>query len=266
MHFRVTFSVLKLGQLLPLSYQYELSAWIYKQIERTDSEFASFLHEEGYYNEGKRFKLFTFSNLFIPPPYEIIGDRIKIGATEISFTLSFLVNKAATNLIIALFKQRTFRLGDKITQIELKVKEVNSIDILLNDSATYRLRTTSPMMVSAPKMDKNNKLRHQYLSPIDTDFEHYFFQNLIRKYKTALAHQLIEEINIDQPMKLKLTSDRVKKQGVRISAYTPRETKIIGYQFNFEIQAPKELVRIGLMAGFGGDNAIGFGATRLLNY
>ncbi len=63
MRLKIHFRVVKPGQWLPLSYQYELSAWIYRIIGSADSDFAEFLHSKGYGRGKKRFKLFTFSNL-----------------------------------------------------------------------------------------------------------------------------------------------------------------------------------------------------------
>ncbi len=68
--------------MLPLNYQYPLSAWIYKVLARGDRGFAEFLHEQGYKMENqKTFKLFTFSNLRFPAnTYRIIRgtDRMEV--------------------------------------------------------------------------------------------------------------------------------------------------------------------------------------------
>lgn len=50
------------GNLLPLNYQYEQSAAIYKILASASEEYANWLHDNGYkFGRGKRFKLFTFS-------------------------------------------------------------------------------------------------------------------------------------------------------------------------------------------------------------
>ena len=48
MKLKITLEVKQKGQLLPLSYQYELSSWIYGLIYKGDNEFARFLHSKGY--------------------------------------------------------------------------------------------------------------------------------------------------------------------------------------------------------------------------
>ncbi len=264
MQFKITFQVQQPGQLLPLSYQYELSSWIYKLIGSSDSEFGQFLHSKGYVSGNKRFKLFTFSNLYVPPRYEILGDRMKVYSHEISFVVSFLVEKAAQGMILGLFKEQQLQLGDRISQLGLVVKEVQALPPPEIKGATHKLHATSPILVSEPQLRKDGKLQHQYLHPADEQYAHFFFKNLKDKYATARKHGLIEEIDMNSPLGFQLLSDKPKKQGIRIKAFTPAETKVIGYLYDFELTAAPELVRLGLLAGFGGENALGFGAVRVM--
>lgn len=264
MQFKITFKVLHPGQLLPLSYQYELSSWLYGLIGRADREFGDFLHSKGYVEKGKRFKLFTFSNLYIPPKFNIIDDRIKIWSSEISMMVSFLVDKPAMQMILALFDEQPFRLGDRISQVELRVQSVSNISMDVPEQKVYRLATIAPMVVTAPDVLPNGKIRHRYLSPQDADFEHYFFQNLLRKYKVARKYDLVQDVDLEASMHFRLASEKVKKQGVRIKAQTKQETKVIGYQFDFEVDMPRGLVELGVLAGWGSSNAMGFGASRVV--
>ena len=39
------------------------------------------------------------------------------------------------------------------------------------------------------------------------------------------------------------------------------ESKLIGYQFDFFLDAPAELIRIGYYTGFGEKNSVGFGCV-----
>ncbi|MDR0547602.1 MAG: hypothetical protein LBG77_08535 [Dysgonamonadaceae bacterium] len=53
------------GNQLPLNYQYELNAFIYRAIAQADSEYAGWLHENGFRLNGRSFKLFTFSRIYL---------------------------------------------------------------------------------------------------------------------------------------------------------------------------------------------------------
>jgi len=272
MQFKVVFRMLHPGQMLPLSYQYELSSWIYSLIYQANSDFASFLHSQGYVSGNKRFKLFTFSSLWIPPKFEIIDDRIKIHSPEISFVISFLVPQAAEEMIMGLFRLEQFRLGDKITQVDLQTQSIELIpEVQLltqrypGEILTLRLRTTSPLMVSQPETREGGKLWHQYKSPLDEGYEALLLKNLQHKYQTAVVHDLAKPLNGAADMSFRCLSREPKRRLIRIKAHTPAETKILGYMYDFELTAPVEYIRVGMLAGFGGENALGFGATRLLN-
>jgi len=49
------------GTLLPINYQYELSAWIYKVLNDGDPVFSEWLYFKGYKSKDKPLILFTFS-------------------------------------------------------------------------------------------------------------------------------------------------------------------------------------------------------------
>lgn len=264
MQFKIVFHVKHPGQLMPLSYQYELSSWLYRLIGSANSDFGEFLHSRGYVSGKKRFKLFTFSQLHVPT-YEILGDRMKVLSREVSFVVSFLVERAAQELILGLFHHQSLRLGDKISQIDLAVQSVYSLPAPDLAADRVRLRATSPILVSEPEERGDGRLTHNYLHPHDEAYAHFFFQNLLDKYDSARRHQLVEAVDTTQPMQLDILTPEPKRRGIRIKAFTPQETKIIGYVYDFELQAPRELLRVGMLAGFGGENALGFGGTKILN-
>jgi CRISPR-associated endoribonuclease Cas6 len=264
MQFKIFFRVIHPGQLLPFSYQYELSAWIYRMISHGDSEFGKFLHSRGYASEKKRFKLFTFSSLYIPE-FEPVDDRMKILCPEVSVVVSFLVEEAARDMIIGLFQKKELRLGDRISQVDLAVESVETLPSLTINTSTVRLKTTSPLLVSKPVELDNGKLRHEYLSPLHSEYEKYFIQNLEDKYHTAKKHKLAPPLTEQPQCGFHLLSEKPRMRGIRVKAFTPSETKIIGYMFDFELTAPSEIIRLGILAGFGGENAMGFGATKIIH-
>ena len=63
MKFKITLKLnRKYGNLLPFNYQYEQSAVIYRILAQADTQYSSWLHENGYQlNGSKRFKLFCYS-------------------------------------------------------------------------------------------------------------------------------------------------------------------------------------------------------------
>ncbi|MDR1861282.1 MAG: CRISPR-associated endoribonuclease Cas6, partial [Bacteroidales bacterium] len=83
------------GEWLPLSYQYELSAFVYRAIARADSDYSAWLHENGFRLDGKPFKLFTFSHLDVPK-YLIDKEngRMRIDCDRVTWQASFLPEKS----------------------------------------------------------------------------------------------------------------------------------------------------------------------------
>jgi len=242
---------------LPFNYAYPVSSWIYKVISKADGNYADFLHDRGYQVAGKRFKLFTFSPLNIPNrdiPKK--SDRIIINCDEITFVISFYMDKAAENFVMGLFKDQHFGLGDKISQVDFVVQHVESLPYEIKD-ISLKFRTLSPLVVSR----KNERGNDDYLSPTDAGYEELFVKNLIDKYlATGNEYMPIWE---NESISFKLISPEPKSKLTTIKADTKEQTKIKGYLFDFELTAPKPILEVGYLAGFGRYNAEGFGCVEV---
>lgn len=251
MRFKLHFELSKPGErTLPLNYQYELSSWIYRVLNNGSPEFSYWLHQKGYTDDHKSFKLFTFSNLHVPDR-SITGDRMEIRCREISLIISMFPEEMIGHFITGIFKDQEFRLGDRISRVPLRVSAIERVaDPVFSDRMAFRSR--SPLLVSF--LYPGDRYA-RYLPPDHPDYQKLFFRNMIEKYKTINGrdHPFKEAegiLNIISPVKMK---------GVVIKAGTPYESKIIGYLFDFRIQAPSELIRLGYYTGFGEKNSMGFG-------
>ena len=265
MRFKINFGLQRIGQLLPINYQYELSALIYQLIEAGDPKLAEFIHGQGYTLGKKQFRLFTFSNFYIPK-FQVLGDRLRIDSENISLTVSFYLPDAAQSLVMGIFKKQTpMSLGDVISQVNLRIEQIETMPIIPPDEMPIRLRTISPLVVTKAKETAKGKTIGQYLHPYDLDYSQYFFKNLLNKYNSLVKHGLAAPIDLKHRV-LKFEPltprEKVRKQGVLIKAHTPQQTKIIGYKYDFALTAPLPLIKLGMLAGFGNNNAVGFGATR----
>ncbi len=83
MRIKIEFKLSGKRQVLPMNYQYPVSAWIYKVLARGDNQFSEFLHEQGFCMENqKTFKLFTFSNFMFPTDKarQILSFQIPVAA------------------------------------------------------------------------------------------------------------------------------------------------------------------------------------------
>lgn len=258
MQFKLTLTTVTSNQTIPLNYQYELSAWIYKIIEKADAEYSDFLHNVGYSVGRKTFKFFSFSNLVIPN-FDIQGDRLQIRSEEITLFISFYVDKAAEHFIIGLFQDQKFSIGDIRSKASFHVKNIESLteaDI----GNTVLLRPLSPIVID----EKQEKGQNIYLSPSDKNFGNYLLENLFEKYRAT--EQVIPPGWQDFEMKFELLdAQKIKSRLVTLKANTKQETKVRGYShFKFRLTAPKELIELGLLAGIGRMNGQGFGFCELV--
>ncbi|MES2733368.1 MAG: CRISPR-associated endoribonuclease Cas6 [Bacteroidota bacterium] len=256
------------GERLPLSYQYELSAWLYRVIQAASPEFSRFLHEQGYplgnqETATKRFKLFTFSHLQIPT-YRVEKEkgRLWVQSPDVQLQVSFCLEEAAEHFITGLFMNQRFALGDKQSQIDFMVTAVEALPRPVF-TQTSSFRTLSPLCVSVSE-ERNGRLMPQYRSPEDPDFTACLLDNLINKYIALAQYQpagaSMSAQQEEPAMAFRLLSVPKEKKIV-IKANTPEETKIRAYLFDFELQAPIPLLEFGYAAGFGEKNSTGFGCV-----
>ncbi len=251
------------NDVLPINYQYEISAWIYKLIQASDPQFSKFLHKQGYFFEKKKFKLFTFSRLLLSG-FRLLGDRLILLDDEISLVVSFFIDDALLHFIKGLFMEQQLILGDNVSHVGFTVKNVESLpDPDFNETAVFRC--LSPITVGKPR-DDNGKLRADYISPGHPNFKSLFFKNLIDKYLAATGDNAIPSNDSnsfsDNDLRFILLS-QPRSRLVRIKANTPQETRVKGFEFDFELEAPVELLRFGYNAGFGEKNSLGFGCVEV---
>ncbi len=242
MRFRITFNRTGKQRMLPMDYQYYLSAWIYKVIGKADREFAVFLHTEGYSDGHRRFKLFNYSPLDFGKPvlwkekslFEIKTDRLTL---KVSFQLS----DAAEKFIIGLFNNQQAYIGDQFNGLDLTVSQVERLpDPEIRQTMFYR--AVSPVVVS--RLGEGDQYA-QYLSPEDAGYADLLKSHFLNKYQTVpYAESLPEAFEFEFKVK---SSPRSKL--VTIKPYTLQQSKVRGYVYDFELTAPVEIHRLLLSAG-----------------
>src|SRR4051794_13075965 len=110
MRLKLTLQTLHHPAFLPFNYQYPLSSAIYKIIRSADKEFATFLHNKGYGEGYKSFKLFTFSD--IKTSFIKNGDRMQLQNDHAELLVCFYIPQAAENFIKGLFLNQRLEIAD----------------------------------------------------------------------------------------------------------------------------------------------------------
>jgi CRISPR-associated endoribonuclease Cas6 len=258
MQFKISLRCRESNPVLPVNYQYELSAWIYRVIRNADAAYAEFLHRNGHTSGRKSFKLFSFSQLDVPK-YRIEADRLLIQSPVISLIIGFYLDRTAEEFIRGLFQDQQFRLGDRASQVAFSVETVEMRPLQWPDGpGPARIRMLSPLMIARKRPDD---APDEYLHPGDPDFGRLLFGNLLDKYQAATGQSPPSWWDTAR-FGFRVCDDREPRSKlITIKTGTTAQTKVKGWMFDFELDAPRELLEVGVLAGFGRMNAEGFGSV-----
>ncbi|MDR3665914.1 MAG: CRISPR-associated endoribonuclease Cas6 [Ignavibacteriaceae bacterium] len=255
--------------LLTLNYQYPLSAAIYKAIQKVDHEFAAFLHDKGYGEGAKSFKLFTFSD--IRTPFKIIGDRMQLLTGKATLIVCFHIPEAAENFIKWLFIHQQLEIADKKTKVIFSVEQVESVPSVLpagsstsdTSFATVIFQPLSPMVVGR----KNDRGHYDYRSPFDIGYTDCLLYNWLEKYQAASSINVIrlEQMKERVQIRVEFFPHPPQQRLIAIKQGTEAETRIRGYtKFRLKVTAPAELLELASNAGLGLHNAQGMGCVEII--
>lgn len=258
MRFRLILSIrTRKDPIIPFNYQYELSSWIYKIISNADEEYAYFLHQNGYESNRKSFKFFCFSNLIIPQYKVIKNVGFLLQTRQLALYISFYLDRAAEKFVSGLFRNQQGSIGTKEHQLDFQVERIEVAPIKITSEKVH-LQTISPLVIA----QKNNRGYKDYLHPLDKGFKELFIKNLIEKYKASDKDLPLSWQNY--PFELEVDKRNIRSKLITIKQGTPNAVQVKGYLFDFILQAPQELLEIGLTAGFGNENAQGFGMCDII--
>ncbi len=240
------------GDQIPLNYQYECSAVIYKILSKSDEEYSRWLHDNGFRLDGKQFKLFTFSRLHIPL-WKIQGTNLQLLSDTIEWEISFLPERSTQEFIQGLFREQTFELGNRDAKVKFTVRNIE----LMPSPAfteTMQFECLSPMCLNY----KRDNGGYTYIDPENPAAAELIKLNLLNKFKAFTGEEFSPAIF---PFEFKVLT-KPKSALVTIKANSPEESKIRGFLCRFQLTAPAELMKIMYESGIGGKNSLGFGMVR----
>ena len=249
--------------LLPINYQYPLSAVIYKIIQRADAHYAEFLHNQGYGTEHKRFKLFTFSDLKIP--FTIQQDRLLLTGREAKLIICFHLPQAMEAFVKGLFAHQQVEIADIKSRVQFTVSQVEMQPVLnginsSDEAVAVQLQPLSPVVAGI----KNNKGHYDYLSPEEPAFKETIVYNWKEKYATLYGHAAAE--NVFNKLHIEVTQARNNRSRlITIKANTEQQTRIRGFtHFKLNVCASKQALELMMNAGVGLYNSQGMGCVGIM--
>jgi len=256
MRFKLTLKVNKhkFGNTIPLNYQYEQSAVVYRILTDSSDLYDNWLYENSYKQENRYFKLFTYSRFFVPK-YRISSEdaRLLILCDNIDWYISFLPDYKTVDFVHNLFFNKVFQLGDKKSRVEFTVVQ---IDVLpsINYDCNAIFETISPMCIT--KRELNGKTT--YLPPTDS----YASQSIFTSLKTRYQIFYNKEYCGSEDFHLEILNEP-KSVLIKIKSDTPQETNVRGFMCRFKIKADPELMKIMYECGIGMKGSQGWGMVKL---
>ncbi len=256
---------------IPFNYQYQLHSAIISIINKSSHEYAEFLHKLGFeYNKKeerfgeiqqtkKYYKLYTFSNLKLFPRIQVKNGFKNV--REVEFILSTVVDKSFEHMILGIFSDNQFDLqffSDE--KLEFKITNVETLaEPVFTNQGKFICK--SPILVTTELNGKHHCL--DYMIPDERlKFIANLKQNLIRNYETFYKKEFTGtqdfEFSFD-PLYIARKNGKISKlKNIPINGHV---LKFKGFEAPFTIEADPELIKIGYQAGFGVNNAMGWGCV-----
>ena len=251
MRLQITMCAEHLPTGIPLNYNHSIASAIYQVLHTSSSDYSTNLHDRGFEFGGKRFKLFTFSQLRVSQRSVNNGELV-IRSNPITLYVSSPKEEFSKHLIDGMLKRPEIQFGDQHLRI-VEIRETPEPDF----NATQHFVCLSPITVST-HTDNPNLNSLQYCR-INGDFYKKVVDNLKRKY-TLLTGNEAESLNL----KLEFNQRYINERGGRISKLIDyKGTKIFGYLAPFRAIGSPELMRVGYQCGFGDGNSKGLGMVEV---
>lgn len=229
--------------ILPIHYNHIIQAFIYNNI---DEELASFMHDQGYMNNGRRFKLFTFSDIL---KKGILKNKMFNFKKEIELIVSSPIDSFCKSIVNSMLLNDNLVLGKN----NIKVEQIQMLDQKI-DLEQIEIETQSPITIYSTLLKQNGSKFTYYYQDKESEFEKLIGENLIKKYNSFYGQDLISNNDIKI----------IPKGNTKQSIVYYKNFIIKGQVGKFVIKGNKKLLQMGLDAGFGGKNSQGFGCVKLL--
>lgn len=248
------------NSVLAFDHHHALRAVIYRIIERADSTYSHWLHENGFAATGKKnFKLFSF-DLLRGQPFRLNNERKEIlfptGIVE--WTLGFYIEEPLAKFVEGLFKNQVFEVATLGTRVRF---EVQSVQILETPSFAQTLRFRCETGICLTEKTETDRYE-QFRSPSDAHYKILFYNSLAAKVQAATGRKPL-------PYSEDIFDLTILTEPKKWSTLVPQDNgakpiRTIGFKFNFDITAPIDYLKVGYFAGFGKGTSGGFGWVETL--
>jgi CRISPR-associated endoribonuclease Cas6 len=245
--------------VVPINYQYPLSAAIYKILNQASPEYAAFLHDRGYTaTSGRLMKLFTFSKLWIPRVRQQ-GRALRGGPGVWRLLVgSPMLEEFVQNFVLGLFELAEIAVGGQGIHAEFRVEQVEALPVPDFREST-RFKCLSPVVAST-EHEREGRKQIYYYRPEDAELSQALRENLLQKYeiihgKPPTDDRLLFHL---QP------GDKPKSKLITIKEGTVEETRIKAFETYFTLEGSTELMQVAWECGLGEHTSQGFGMVEVV--
>jgi CRISPR-associated endoribonuclease Cas6 len=230
--------------VLPLHYNHIIQGMIYKAI---NTQLAIFLHNKGFQNKGRSFKLFTFSRL--NGRYEINKEKGSIKFfDQISMTISSPVGEFCNSVANGMLTRRWLEIGSNLVEATNMLVRQHTVD-----RHEVRIRTLSPVVAYSTLLRPDGRKYTCYFQPGEPDYDRIISSNLRKKYEAYYNEEAtMGDVKVE------------KISQVKMHVMNYKNTVIKGYSGKLQLSGPKELLQMAVDAGLGSKSSQGFGCVETI--
>lgn len=222
----------------------QIQGLIYNLLEESS---ATWLHDNGFAYEKRRFKLFSFSSILERAEYDKRRQEFTF-PSRISFYVSspvdWILEQVAQNFVML----NECRLGNNI----LKITSISVLKKPMIKKNVIKVKALTPITI---RSTDNSKKYHTH-SPLSENFALLINKNLKKKWQSLYKKECKYNLSIiplfDDEEKYK----QVVAYGINLD---PRQTYIEGWKGKYLLQGEKEFLYFAYDVGLGERNSQGFG-------
>lgn len=268
MRIKLTIQPIEPKCIIPINYQYPLSAAIYSILNSSSPEYAEFLHEKGYISpNGKPLKLFTFSRIWCPAIKRIDATLVIKHRSNCYFQIaSPMLEDFVQNFVIGLFQQQQIEIGSPHAIGRFVIAQVETLPEP-EFKSEMKFRCLSPIVASA-KHEHKGKETTYYIRPDDPQLDDAIRKNLIQKYNTIFQHppgnDLLNILLDEQYVQRKGGFDKISKLITFKEGDERDETRVKSFLCPLALKGSIELMRTAYDCGIGEKNSQGFGMIEVV--
>lgn len=227
--------------ILPINYNHILQSIVYRALSVLP-EYADFVHDSGYANGNRNYKLFNFSQLM--GKYTIKGQNI------IFYDIVSVEIRSPQPLLINILKESIGYYGITFGDVTYDDLYLEEYDYTVEESELF-IEMKSPVTIYST--DKVSGKTHYY-SPDEEAFSYMIDENFKRKYNAYFGVRpflpiQIELLGADMPRKIV-----TKYKGLYVNAWFGR----------YKIRGERKYLDFLYQTGLGSKNSQGFGMFNII--